>query len=90
MICLIILNRCCRGRSLNSDTLFVCVAGGEEWKVVAEKLGLSAREIRYLDARLRNPCDAALSVVSQRRCMNVDDLYDVLTECGMPVPADIL
>ena len=46
--------------------------------------------VRYLDVRIRNPCDAALSVVSQRRCMNVDDLYDVLTECGMPVLADIL
>ena len=68
----------------------ICIAGGEEWKVVAERLGLNAKEIRYLDVRMRNPCDAALSVVSQRHSMNVDDLYDVLTECGMPVLADIL
>ena len=68
----------------------ICIAGREEWKIVAERLGLNAKEIRYLDVRIRNPCDAALSVVSQRRCMNVDDLYDVLNECGMPVLADIL
>ncbi|XP_067037362.1 uncharacterized protein [Acropora muricata] len=70
--------------------LTIDLSGGEEWKVVAERLGLNAKEIRYLDVRMRNPFDAALSVVSQRRCMNVDDLYDVLTECGMPVLADIL
>ena len=75
---------------MNSETLFVCVAGGEEWKVVAERLGLNAKEIRYLDVRMRNPCDAALAFVSQKNYMNVDDLYDVLTECGMPVLADIL
>ena len=40
--------------------------------------------------RMRNRCDCALSVVNQRRRMNVDDLYDVLTECRMPVLADIL
>ena len=68
----------------------ICIAGREEWKIYAERLGLNAKEIRYLDVRIRNPCDAALSVVSQRRCMNVDDLYAVLTECGMPVLADIL
>ena len=78
-------------RKVSSETLFVCIAGGgEEWKDVAERLGLSATEIRFLDAREKNPCDAALSFVSQRCCMNVDDLYNVLVECGMPVPADIL
>ncbi|XP_044175090.1 uncharacterized protein LOC122958348 [Acropora millepora] len=66
------------------------LSGREEWKVVAERLGLSAYEIRFYDERVRNPCEAALSHVSQRHCMNVDDLYDVLTECGVPVLADIL
>ena len=40
--------------------------------------------------RMGNPCDCALSVVNQRCRMNVDDLYDLLTECLMPVLADIL
>ena len=66
------------------------VAGGEEWKYVAEKLGLRPTEIRYLDKRVLNPCDAALAFISQRRHINVDDLYDVLTECGYPVLADTL
>ena len=72
------------------ETHFICIAGREEWKVVAERLGLKAYEIRFYDERVRNPCEAALSDVSQSHRMNVDDLYDVLTECGMPVLADIL
>ena len=68
----------------------VFVAGGEEWKNVAEKLGLSPKEIRYLDKRTLNPCDAALAFVSQRCHINVDELYDVLAECGYPVLADTL
>ena len=70
-------------------TFFVSVM---EWqgKVVAERLGLKAREIAYLDMRYPNPSEAALTFVAQYRGMNVDDLYDVLTECGMPMLADIL
>ena len=75
---------------MNSYTLFVCVAGGEEWKVVATRLGLSANEIRFLDMRYPNPFDTVLAFVSQMSGLNVDDLYDVLTECEMPVLADIL
>ena len=33
----------------------VSVAGGEEWKNVAEKLGLTSTEICYLDKRTLNP-----------------------------------
>ena len=76
--------------SLNCNTLFVFVGGGEEWKLVSERLGQSAREIRFLEVRLRNPCEAALLVVSQRRCLNEDDLCDMITECEMPMLADIL
>ena len=70
---------------------YVCVSVTEwQWKVVAERLGLRAKEITFLDMRYPNPCEAALAFVAQYRGMNVDDLYDVLTECGMPVLADIL
>ena len=58
--------------------------------MVAEKLGLTPKEIRYLDKRTLNPCDAALNFISQRCYINVDDLYDVLNECGLPVVADHL
>ena len=70
--------------------MFVCLVGGEEWKFVAERMGFTAPEIRYLDHRTRNPFEAALTHYIQRNPMNVDDLYDILTECGMPVLADIL
>ena len=65
-------------------------AGGEEWKIVAERMGFTAPEIRYLDHRTRNPFEAALTHYIQMNAMKVDDLYHILTECGMPVLADIL
>ena len=68
----------------------VCVAGGEEWKYVAERLGLTPKEIRYLDKRTLNPSDAALAFISQQCYINVDDLYDVLNDCQLPVMADLL
>ncbi|XP_067049428.1 uncharacterized protein [Acropora muricata] len=61
-----------------------------QWRAVAEKLGLRPHEIEFLDMRYKNPCDAALAFLAQRDGMNVGDLYDVLTECGMPMLADIL
>ena len=70
---------------------FVCITVTEwQWKVVAERLGLRANEIKFLDMRYPNPSEAALTFVAQYRGMNVDYLYDVLTECGMPMLADIL
>ena len=65
-------------------------AGGENWKVVAERMGFTAPEIRYLAHRTRNPFEAALMHYIERNPMKVDDLYDILTECGMPMLADIL
>ena len=69
------------------STLFVSVT---DWQVVAERLGLRVEEIRFLDMRYRNPSEAVLTYAASYCGMNVDDLYDVLTECGMPVLADIL
>ena len=70
---------------------FVCVAVTDwQWKVVAERLGLRTKEIEFLDMRYPNPCEALLKFVAQYQGMNVDCLYDVLTECGMPKLADTL
>ena len=70
---------------------FVCVSVTDwQWKVVAERLGLRANEIKFLDMRYTNPSEAVLTFVAHYQGMNVDDLYSVLTECGMPVLADIL
>ena len=58
---------------------------------LAEKLGLTPAEIRFLDKRVFNPCDAALvHARKQRLILNVGDLYDRLVECKLPRLADIL
>ena len=64
--------------------------GGEEWKILAEKLGLSPREILFLDKRTMNPCMELLSHIRSRHFIDVGTLYDALVECGFPVWADIL
>ncbi|XP_044183878.1 uncharacterized protein LOC122964379 [Acropora millepora] len=70
--------------------LTIHLSGGEEWKFVAERLGFTAPEIRYLDHRTRNPFEAALTHYIERNPMKVGDLHDILTECGMRVLTDIL
>ena len=64
--------------------------GGEEWKLLAEKLGLSPAEIRFLDNRTRNPCIEVLSHIRNQRFIDVGTLYDVLVECGLPMLAHML
>ena len=66
------------------------VSGGDEWKLVAEKLGLNPEEIRYLDKRTLNPADALLSYIANKRYLTVGELYEVLCDCGVPVMADRL
>ena len=70
--------------------LFVIVAGGDEWKPVAEKLGLKPNEIRFLDTRLINPAEAALSFIAEQRYVTVGELYQILCDSEVPVLADIL
>ena len=64
----------------------ICFTGGDEWEIVAERLGLSQAHIRCFDKRFPNPFEIAL------RCcqLTVGKLYDVLVECGFPVLADLL
>lgn len=70
--------------------VFFCVTGGDEWKVVAEALGLSPREIRFLAKRVLNPFDAVLAFTCKQRLLTVGELYDLLSECGFPMIADVL
>ncbi|KAL9963881.1 hypothetical protein ACROYT_G027434 [Oculina patagonica] len=74
-----------KGRELTID-----LCGGEDWKVVAEALGLTPQEIRFLDKRTLNPLDAALAFIAKQRHITVGDLYDVLNERGFPMLADLL
>ena len=64
--------------------------GRDEWKQVAEKLGLTPDEIQFLDARTLNPADAMLNHVIRNFHLTVGDLYDLLIACELPVLADIL
>ncbi|KAJ7375431.1 hypothetical protein OS493_002197 [Desmophyllum pertusum] len=65
--------------------------GGDEWKPFAERLGLTPKEIRYLEKRVLNPCDAALAHSrNQGYISSVGDLYDALVDCELPLIADLL
>jgi len=74
----------------NQCFIFLCIVGGEEWKEVAERLGLTPREIRFLNNRTLNPFDAALAFIARRQNITVANLYDLLKECGYPYVADLL
>lgn len=64
--------------------------GRDEWKQVAEKLGLTQDEIHFLDIRTRNPADEMLGYVTSCFPVTVGDLYDLLIACELPVMADLL
>ncbi|XP_022792905.1 uncharacterized protein LOC111331938 [Stylophora pistillata] len=71
--------------------LTINLSGGEEWKFFAERLGLTPAEIRFLDKRVLNPCDAALEHARKQGLIeNVGDLYDRLVNCEFPRLADLL
>ena len=71
--------------------LCFCVLGGDEWKLFSETLGLTPAEIHFLEKRVINPCDVALSHGrKQGFIISVGDLYDALVECNFPVMADLL
>ena len=64
--------------------------GGDEWMMVAERLGLTPAEIRFLDKRCRKPFEEALIHSRNQRYWNVGQLYDVLVDCGFQSFADFL
>ena len=82
----------------NVDILFVllfmflcfCYLGDDGWMMIADRLGLTAEEIRFLDKRTLNPAEAALSFVSKQRFISVGLLYDLLKESMLPTQADLL
>ena len=70
--------------------LFVIVAGGDEWKFVAEKLGLNLDEIRFLVQRTLNPAEALLGFITNQRYLSVGELYQILCDCELSAVADLL
>ena len=57
---------------------------------VAERLGLTPSEIRFLDKRYPNPFAPALFHSRNQQYWNVGQLYDVLVDCGFPGFSDLL
>ncbi|CAH3152273.1 unnamed protein product, partial [Porites evermanni] len=70
--------------------LTIALCGGDEWKLVAERLGLDQEKIRFLDNRTLNPADALIGYMANQRHLTVADLYKVLCDCELPVIADTL
>jgi len=70
--------------------LSVGLSCGEEWKLLAERLGLNSERIRLLDKRCFNPAGFLLHCVGERSDMTVGNLYELLNECGLPGLADRL
>lgn len=74
-----------------TEPLYIfCLAGGDEWKLVAERLGLDQEKIRFLDNRTLNPADILIGYIANQRHLTVADLYEVLCDCELPVIADTL
>ena len=65
-------------------------AGGDEWKVLAERLGFSQIEIRFLDKRVVNPSDVVLGAVGNHRHLSIGEIYDTLVDCELPAIADLM
>lgn len=58
--------------------------------MVAERLGLTPEEIRYLDHRVLNPMDFLFRCAGEWSSVRVETLYDLMTELGLPEVADLL
>ncbi|XP_078354091.1 uncharacterized protein LOC144638729 isoform X2 [Oculina patagonica] len=71
--------------------LTISLSGRDEWKLVAENLGLTPEEILFLDKRTLNPAEAMLNhAANLHNSITVGNLYDLLVDCELPVMADIL
>ena len=74
---------------IKEHNIFLYVVG-ERWKPLAEKLGLSEIEIRFLDERVVNPSHVVLGAVAKHRHLSVGEIYDTLVDCELPVVADLM
>ena len=76
--------------TIYKTALIFIVVGGDEWKLLAERLGFSQIEIRFLDKRVMNPSDVVLGAVGKHRHLSVGEIYDTLVDCELPAVADLI
>ena len=76
--------------TIYKTALIFIVVGGDEWKLLAERLGFSQIEIRFLDKRVMNPSDVVLGAVGKHRHLSVGEIYDTLVDCELPAVADLM
>lgn len=69
-------------------TTELCV--NENWKLLADHLGLSNTQISYFDGRYKNPADEVLKYWEVKAASTVGILYDLLVELKFPYIADCL
>lgn len=77
-----------------NPTLFIFhwdFSANDNWKALAEKLGLDNTTIQYLDnRRIENPADEVLRNWEVKAHSTVGKLYDILVELDYPIIADYL
>ncbi|CAH3037614.1 unnamed protein product [Pocillopora meandrina] len=67
------------------------LCANDNWKALAEKLGLDNTTIQYLDnRRIENPADEVLRNWEVKAHSTVGKLYDILVELDYPIIADYL
>ena len=79
-----------RGKNKGNFPFPFSYVTADQWEIVAEKLGFTPQEIRFLDKRTLNPADALIGYIANQRYLSVGELYDVLCDCDLPVVADLL
>ena len=90
ILCYAISYSCYKKNQTNKQIKKTFDLGGDEWMELAEGLGLTPEEIRFLDKRTLNPMEAALSFIAKQRFLSVGELYELLNERDFPMLADLL
>ena len=63
----------------------------DDWKVLAERLGMDHATIKFLDSPQNpNPAEEVLRYWEEKAYSTVGKLYDILVEIGCPLIADLL
>ena len=75
---------------LHIDLYPLLFSVNENWKLLADHLGLSNTQISYFDGRYKNPADEVLKYWEVKAASTVGILYDLLVELKFPYIADCL